>query len=316
MSGLSALLALWLYATVSGVGTARELDRLCREHDAYRWIRGDVPVNYHTLSDFRVGLGAELDELLTQLIGVMTHQGLVHLTRVAQDGTRVRASAGKGSFRRHPSLDTCLAAAREHVAAVTGQTGRSGETALSERQQSARERAARERQELVEAALAALGEVRADREATKKGANDPKGEPRGSTTDAEARKMRMGDGSFRPAYNVQLATDTTSGVVVGVAVSQSRTDFDEALPMMKQIFARTGEQPEELLVDTGYTSKAAVEELTEAGVTVYGALPARAGHPDPYAERATDSTALRDLRAISCAGWRFRRRRRDDENPG
>ena len=291
------LLALWLYATVSGVGKARELDRLCREHDAYRWIRGGVAVNYHTLSDFRVGLGAGLDELLTQLIGVMTHQGLVSLKRVAQDGMRVRASAGKGSFRRKRSLDKCIEAAREHVAAVKAQTGSSGEKALSERQQAARERAARERLERVNKALEALEEVQADRDATKKGANDPKGEPRGSPTDAEARKMRMGDGGFRPAYNVQFATDTTSGVVVGVAVSQSRTDFDEALPMMKQIFERTGEQPEELLVDTGYTSKDAVEKLSEAGVTVYGALPERAGHPDPYAQRAGDSTAMSDLRA-------------------
>jgi len=43
------LVALWLYATIDGVGSAREVDRLCYAHDAYRWLRGGVSVNYHTL---------------------------------------------------------------------------------------------------------------------------------------------------------------------------------------------------------------------------------------------------------------------------
>jgi transposase len=290
------LLALWIYATMDGVARARELDRLCHAHDAYRWIRGGVPVNHHTLSDFRSSRGKALNDLVTQVIGVMAYQGLVSLKRVAQDGTRVRASAGKGSFRRRRSLDECMEAARAHVAAVKAQAARSGET-LTQRQQAARAHAARERLERVEKAIEALEHVQADREATKKGANDPTTPPRGSTTDPEARMMRMGDGGFRPAYNVQCATDTTSGVVVGVAVSQNRTDFDEGPPMMRQIFERTEAQPEELLVDSGFTSKDAVEKLSEAGVTVYGALPVRKGQPDPYAERAGDSTAMSDLRA-------------------
>lgn len=290
------LLALWVYATISGVGKARELGRLCEEHDAFRWICGGVPVNYHTLSDFRFNLGEALDELVSQLLGVMLQQGLVRLKRVAQDGTRVRASAGKGSFHRQQSLEKCTEAARAHLAAVKAQAASSGGS-LTRRQQAARERAAREQQERVNKALEALAQVQADREAAKKGANDPKTPPRGSTTDPEARSMRMGDGGYRPAYNVQFATDTTSGVVVGVDVSQSRTDFAEAVPMMKQIYERTGEQPEELLVDGGYTSKSTVEELTAAGVTVYGALPVRAGQPDPYAPRPGDSAAMKDLRA-------------------
>ena len=190
----------------------------------------------------------------------------------------------------------------ELFANISGETwseaqAASGGQSLSRRQQAARERAARERQERVEKALEALEQVQADREAAKRGANDPTTPPRGSTTDPEARTMRMADGGYRPAYNVQLATDTTSGVVVGVAVSQSRTDFAEGPPMMQQIYERTEEQPEELLVDSGFTSKEAVEKLSEMGVTVYGALPVRKGQPDPYAERAGDSTAMSDLRA-------------------
>src|SRR5438034_7055076 len=106
------LIALWLYATIDGVGSAREVDRLCDRHDAYRWMRGGVSVNYHTLADFRVQHAAELDDLLTQSISALMYGGVVRLARVAQDGTRVRASAGVGSFRREATLQACLRAAR------------------------------------------------------------------------------------------------------------------------------------------------------------------------------------------------------------
>src|SRR5919204_5108024 len=99
------LIALWLYATIDGVGSARELDRLCGAHDAYRWIRGGVSVNHHTLGDFRVGHHATLNDLLTQSIAALIKRNVVTLTRVAQDGTRVRASAGLRSFRRRPTLE-------------------------------------------------------------------------------------------------------------------------------------------------------------------------------------------------------------------
>jgi transposase len=98
------LMALWLYATLDGVGSARGLERLCESHDAYRWICGGVSVNYHTLSDFRVGTGEYLDQQLTVCVASLMAEGLVELKRVAQDGIRVRASAGASSFRRNPTL--------------------------------------------------------------------------------------------------------------------------------------------------------------------------------------------------------------------
>src|SRR5665811_2052812 len=92
------LLALWVYATADGVGKARQLERLCCEHDAYRWLRGGVPINYHMLSDFRVARKAELDELLTQILVSLMSAGLVEAERVSQDGVRVRSDAGAASF--------------------------------------------------------------------------------------------------------------------------------------------------------------------------------------------------------------------------
>jgi transposase len=97
---------------MDGVGGAREVDRLCYSHDAYRWLRGGVSVNYHTLSDFRVAHQAALDARLTQSIAALLRRGMITMARVAQDGTRVRGSAGAGSFRRGETLQECLRQAR------------------------------------------------------------------------------------------------------------------------------------------------------------------------------------------------------------
>jgi len=112
------LTALWLYATIEGVGSGRALDRLCDQHDAYRWIAGGVSVNYHTLADFRVTHGDTLDALLTRSVATLLSEGLVTLTRVARDGVRVRASAGAASFRGRERLHQYLDQATAQVQAL------------------------------------------------------------------------------------------------------------------------------------------------------------------------------------------------------
>jgi len=286
------LVALWLYATSEGIGSAHELERLSTSHDAYRWLRGGVPVNYHTLSDFRTEHDAALDELFTQLLAVLTQQGLVSLKRVAQDGMRVRASAGASSFRRRGRLEDFLQAAREQVEAVKKQSAAGVDTQRSVRQQKAQQRAAQQRAERIEQALAELAKIEQQREEDR-GGHKAKGEPRASTTDAEARKMKMGDGGFRPAYNAQLATDTESRVIVGVSLTENGTDYAQAAPMVDQIEQRTGTKPEELLVDGGFISKDSVDDVTEKEVTLYGPVPERKHNPDPYAVKPTDSDAAR-----------------------
>lgn len=287
------LLGVWIYATADGIGSARKVEELCKHHAAYKWLMGTIGVTYHTLSTFRGSNLKALDELTTQILGVLLNAGLVRLKRVAQDGTRIRASAGSSSFRSEQGLEKCLEAARRQVEAVK-QAG--DDLSANKREQAARERAARERLQRVEQAKEALKQVQRDRAASKKGANDPTRPARGSTTDPDARKMRMADGGSRPGYNVQFATDTESGVILGVAVTQDRTDFASAVPMMEQIAKRMGKRPEELLVDTGFTSEKAVTELDAMDVMVYGALPVRKGKPDPYEPRPGDPEAMRKLK--------------------
>jgi transposase len=287
------LVALWLYATIDGVGAARELDRLCVRHDAYRWLRGGVSVNYHTLSTFRVGHQAVLDDLLTQSIATLRHRGIVTLARVAQDGTRIRASAGVGSFRREGTLRACLNEAERLVARTTRQT-----TGGLTRTDAAQARAAADRLARVAEALAELPAVAAAKARTaQKGHAGPPKAARVSTTDPQARVMKMADGGYRPAYNVQLATDHDSDVIVGVAVTNVSADQAALLPMLAQVATRVGE-PATLLVDGGYVAHAAIAAATARGICVLAPVPCRSGTREPMPEQPTDPPAV--------AAWRQR----------
>src|SRR5436305_3037288 len=230
------LMALWLYATVEGVGSARRLDELCREHAAFQWIAGDVSTNYHTLADFRTDHVALLDGLLTESVATLMAEGLVELNRVAQDGMRVRASAGAASFRRRPTLEEALTEAQQQVEALR-QEVEEDPSATDRRQKAARERAARERVEGIRRALARLPEL----EARKK--PQEKDQARCSTTDAEATVMKMADGGFRPAYNFEFATDTAAQVIVGAGVQTTGRDAGQMAPPVDQVEDRTGVVP-------------------------------------------------------------------------
>ncbi|MGB7157414.1 MAG: IS1182 family transposase [Tepidisphaeraceae bacterium] len=301
------LVALWLYAVTRGVGSARELARLCVESDPYRWLCGGVTLNHHTLSDFRVGHAAALDELFTRVIATLADKGVIKVTRISQDGTRVRACAGASSFRRGERLGLLLEQARAHVAELKSLLDDPQRSAgLSAKRRAARVRAARERQERVERAMAQLPELAARqaklaRKVSKK--DKAKGklkEPRASTTDPEARVMKMPDGGFRPAVNVQLATDTASRAVVGVEVSNLGVDTAQAEPMRQQVERRTGRKVQEHLIDGGYLVHAEIERAHDRQVTLY-VPPKPPRNPElrgsEYEPRPDDSDVLKQWRA-------------------
>jgi transposase len=287
------LMALWLYATVDGVGSARAVARLCEEHDAYRWVCGGVSVNYHTLADFRVQHAEYLDELLTTSVAALMAEGLVELTRVAQDGVRVRASAGAASFRREPRLQAYWAEAAAQVAAVR-QELEDDPAATTRRQAAARQRAATERQQRVAKALEQVAELQAQKKAAAE-----REKARASTTDPEARVMKMADGGFRPAFNGQFATDTATQIIVGVDASNVGSDQGQLAPMTEQLQERFGTAPREMLVDGGFVT---LDDITavaqpEVGCTVYAPVPTpRAPGRDPYQRRPADSEAVAQWR--------------------
>ena len=286
------LLALWLYATLRGVGSARELNRLCRYHAAYRWICGGVSMNYHTLSDFRTRHVELLDRLLSESVASLLAEGLVTLDRVAQDGMRVRASAGAASFRRQPTLEEALAEAEEQVVQLR-QELEANPAAHKTRQQAARKRAAEERTERICAALEQLPKIAE----SKKAKDRPKA--RASTTDADARVMKMGDGGFRPAFNVQLATATDSQVITGVDVTNSGGDQGQMAPMVEQHAERYEEKPKEMLVDGGFVKKADIDQVSppQGGTTVYApVMESKDPNRDPHTPRDDDSPAVAEWR--------------------
>jgi transposase len=286
------LLSLWLYATLRGVGSARELNRLCERHVDYRWICGGVSMNYHTLSDFRSQHVELLDRLLTESVASLMAEGLVTLDRVAQDGMKVRASAGAASFRRQPTLEEALAEAEEQLQRLKEELD-ADPAASTTRQKAARQRAAEERAARLRAALEQLPKIAAGKKPK------DRDKARASTTDAETRVMKMGDGGFRPAFNVQLATATDSQIITGADVTNSGGDQGQLAPMVEQHQQRYDEKPKEALVDGGFVKKDDIDHVSppQGGTTVYAPVMAsKDPQRDPHTPRADDSPAVAEWR--------------------
>jgi transposase len=304
------LVALWVYATLKAIASARELDRLCGPDGClpFQWLCGGVTVNYSMLARFRSQGGEKWDDLLTHIVATLMEAGLVNLERVAQDGMRVRADAGKSSFRRQGTLEEALEAARQQVEALKrlaekedSQTeGQPPPRTQAER--SAQKRAARERQERIEEAMRQCEELQRQKEARAKQGKYQAKEARASTTDPDARDMMMPDGGTRPAYNVQFATDTASGVVVGVEVNNAGTDGSQLAPMLDQLKERYEQVPDEAIIDGGFATIETIEQTDAQGCTVYAPLKNQKKQEeqgkDPHAPKPGDSEAV--------ANWRRR----------
>lgn len=342
------LVALWLWATIDGVGSAREIDRLCERDDAYRWLCGGVGVNYHTLADFRTEHEQWLDAQLTRSIASLLDRRLVTLEVVAQDGMRVRAAAKAASFRRRDRLAALHAQAQAQVAALKRELDADA-GASTRRKQAARQRAAAEREQRLAQALATMHtieQMRPAKQAARRRQDDgndppsappgpppkPEAEPRVSTTDPQARVMKMADGGFRPAFNAQLAVDAATQLIAAVEVVDQGSDMNQMVPMHERIAQRYQRTPRHWLADGGFTKLAAIERLSAAGTQPLVPPPtSRNPQIDPFAPKDTDSKslarwrltmasdqgkALYKLRAatVECANAQLRRRRLDRFN--
>ena len=320
------LVSLWLWATIDGVGSAREVDRLCERDDVYRWLCGGVGVNHHTLADFRTGHASWLDAQLTRSIASLLDRRLVELNVVAQDGLRVRASAKAASFRRREKLQHLHQLAQAQVTALKRELSEDA-GASARRKQAAVERAAREREERLAKAIATMDEIAAMPEpkkpkpskrrgkskdddsqggASATSAEPPKAksEPRVSTTDPEARVMKMADGGFRPAFNAQLAVDVPTQFIASVDVVDSGSDMRQMAPMHASVQQRYGLTPEHWLADGGFTKLEAIEEVTARG-TQPVLPPPRSRNPDIdcLAPKDTDSAELVAWRSMMASDW-------------
>jgi transposase len=285
------LLSLWLMATIDSISSARELARRTTTDIPYMWLCGGVSVNYHTLSDFRSGNAEYFEKVLVDTVTAMIAQGFVTLDTIAQDGMRVRASAGSSSFRRQPKLEKLHRQAKAHVEALREQSEDESKRSDAEAaRRAAQQRAAKERAERIAEALRQVEELHEQKEKRQKGDGE---KARCSTTDPDARKMKMGDGGFRPAYNFQFATDGDSRVIVGVDVTQSGSDRGEMAPMHEKVVGSYGKTPGRTLVDSAFATRGDIKAVEQAGSevfsTVHGEASMRNRGINPFARQAGDS---------------------------
>lgn len=294
------LIALWLLATLDGIGSARELDRRCESDIPYLWIRGSVGVNYHTLSDFRVQNGEFLERLLVNTVAALIDRGLVPLETITQDGMRVRASAGRGSFRRKLRLEQLQRQAQDHVDRLKRENEDEPQRQAGEaRRRAAQERAARERQERIAEALKQHEKLSQERSMYEKYSKNHE-ETRISTTDPDARKMKMGNGGYDPAYNVQFSCDADARMIVGMDVTNARTDGGQLAPMHKKICSDYDKTPKRVLVDSAYATKEGVTAIESAGTQVISTVPRseqlKRHGKDPHERQKGDSDEYANFR--------------------
>ncbi len=315
------LLTLWLFATLEGESSARRIATLATRDFAYMWICGGVSVNHHTLSDFRTEHADVLEKLLTDSITILQHHGLIELRSIAQDGMRVRANAGSGSFRTQGTLEE----SREHAEAylrklINRQSDNEDEdedSPSTPAQASGRERAAIERAQRLEQACQEVEKMQEkwDKRNRTKSAKNQRSRPRASTTDPEARRMKMGDGGIRPAMNVQFASDADAMLIVSVDVTNEGSDSALLKPMYDEVCDRYAVIPDTYMADGGFSKKAGVTHVERCGTKFYGPLHRERQQleegGDPYAARANENenyTAYRARMGTDEAKEIYRRR--------
>jgi transposase len=257
------LISLWLYAYSRGVSSAREVARQCEFEPGSQWLCGLQPISHRTLSGFRSENKTALDDLVVQVLGMLSAEGLITLERVTLDGTKIKANAGGNSFRRKEKLEAHLELAREQVRILNAESEQ--EEATAKRQAAARRRAARQRASRLEAAIREVERLQQEKKHDRKDFV-----ARASSTDAEAHVMRNGEGGTVPSYNVQTLTDTTYGLVVNVEATTDAIDYRQLNAALQRCQTTLGKAPKQLVADGDYTNHASVQAAADCGVDFYG----------------------------------------------
>lgn len=271
------LISLWIYGYSQGVGTAREISRLCDYHPAFEWLTGMHAVNYHTLSDFRISHKEKLDDLFKQILAVLQSQGVVDLKRVFHDGSKIEANASSSSFHRKDTIETNLKLAEKVISELEkedpqGQSGRS---------QAAKKRAAHKRKETLQKALDEFRKL-----PTKTHRNY---ETRVSQTDPDARKMKGPGGRYAPAYNAHISTEGKNGFIVAAQIAQSSSDSEQLQPAIEKIIENTKEIPEQVVTDSGFANKKNIVKLNRHGVQIIGPLLPQSSTVEQLEKRGIDA---------------------------
>ena len=294
------LVALWLFATDEGIDSARRLARSCRRDAPYLWICGGILVDYHTLSDFRIDHGDWLRSQFVAAVGTLHRDGLVRLDHVGQDGMRLRASAGSDSMKTASTLVEHLAQAEQKLETLEAEDrAKALLPGRRTKKEAAGLRGACERCGRLRQAVAQIGPLAQTREARKKGDGAT---TRVSETDPECRRMKMADGGFRPAYNIQFATDLDALVVVGVETTNAGNDNGQLGAMQQQLKADYAVAAKVCYVDGGFVTNEDIEASARAGTTLYAPIKSA----KKQLEKGGDPYARKQGECDEVAAWRQR----------
>jgi transposase len=298
------LCALWLYACLLGVASARDLHRHCVEDLPFQWLCGGEAPDYHTLADFYADQQGLLLELFISHVAALRSQGLVQLQRVTLDGTKVPGNASEESFHREPTLQRHLAEAEAHVAAWEQQ--RVHVQQLTLRQQAAQRRAAHDRRQRLQHALDAVHAVQQQRARAHRKEPRPE-EARASETDPDVRRMKFPDGGFQLAYNVQTVVDLTHDLIVTTTVTSQQSDNGRLRPLLELVQQEQGQPPQTVLADSGFVDAEDIDHLEEAGIQVImppkNAKKELQAGKDPYAAKRRDAPRVAAWRARMGTAW-------------
>lgn len=264
------LITVWLYAYQRGVGSAREIERMCQSDPGMQWLTGLDTINHHSLSDFRVEHDQALKGLFEQVLGMLLLEKMIRLERVTQDGTKILARVRTNSFRRQGRIREHLEAARKHIEEM------GDPCANPNRRQSAQRRAAQERANKLAVALEEIGKLQA-----RGNGKEEKG-PQISETDPEARFMRTRSHGVVPCYNVQITTDCANGLIVGVETTNAENDARQLLPAMERVEETTGQKPQQAIADGDYTNHENVKAMAKRNIDFYGSWSTKTRKEDGF----------------------------------
>src|SRR5882762_2122707 len=254
------LASVWVYVYSQNVGSAREAERMMNYEPGLQWLAGGKQINYHTLADFRMCEKRVLDRLMAQVLAVLQQEGMIDLSMVMQDGTKVRAKAGSGSMHRRKTLEEHLEQARQVVEELGRKVGDPEDEKENKRQRAAKQRAAREREERMKAALKDLDRREAQAKPKRRE------QVRVSESESEVVKMKHADGGYAPSYNVQVMAEGSHSIVVGIEVSGDANDSGALQSGVQRVEKNTGRKPGRMVVDNGYATRENVEAMAKAEV--------------------------------------------------
>ena len=292
------LAALYLYGMLHRLRSSRQLEDACHARLDVIWLmRGQMP-DHSTIADFVGKHGKTLRKLFRDTLRVLIEAGLVTLSHVAIDGSKVEADAGKNSVRSEEKIRSWQTHLDEKIAALerewaenekreadlfgetnpwTNATGKDAKKALAQ---------LKRKQEKLKQALARIER----RQEAHVGSKPPK--RIASTTDPDSRSMKDKEGRSKPNFNTQVGVDDTCGAIVAAEVNDEPDDSGQLTPMVQQVVENCGDKPQSVSADSQYNTGPDLAAMEEQQIDCYLPDSGRNSEAGPLSQTMQEALAL------------------------